>query len=376
MPKATTEISAPSSSSESSIEDGFVFKRRRHHYHHQHQHHNHSHTRTPKHPNISTSSVNHNNHYRCCDNHSHRGCRGHSTFATISKRSTMPSTTSDGVAGNRIQLCREHWRALKHLSAATNTSKDRIATPITARRPKNFAATVNQQQQQKQQFYCSCCSPFNNRQQTQQRFTEKARSHDPFESKATSIRHRCSASPVLTLETMQSECDLCRKQHRFRNDCPCDCVNEDDDVYGNEDDDDVDIEPSDADEEGFSSSRAVSDSSLTSSAVPMKDFSSSTMVSSYEFEHLNQQQATTDDNNVSTAATSGGLRGGAAPRSPNKPPPMATPKLTGDRRVCGGATEHRRRHVNFSSEFTRPPPPNLVKFGRAQQVGWLLLLLY
>ncbi|KAM7542191.1 hypothetical protein Aperf_G00000001772 [Anoplocephala perfoliata] len=323
--KSITDISARSSSSDVSFED-YKFNQRLQRR-----------TRTPTAP-----CNDHRERHRHCPHHGHRNCYFNRPFTSSSstpKRATLPNNSCDG-GGGHIQLCREHMRALEQLG----TSKEvHIDTPMIQRR-KQKKKTRKQKEP-----CCSYCSI-----QQNYSYAEKARSFDPYQQKSA-LRHRCSASPVYSVEPVETQCDLCRRQRRWGADfgrprCECDDLEGSGDIDGGSDEcDDVDLG-------GFSSSRAASDSSLASSAIPGVRDTASIMVSSYEFECQQQQQQ--QSHNMGSSFDSTG--GASSPRRcKNKPP---TPKIMDGRR---GSSNRLQSHTNLYEERQGTP----VKTGRPQNLS-------
>ncbi|KAL5963655.1 Tyrosine-protein phosphatase non-receptor type 14 [Taenia solium] len=326
--KSTTDISVKSSSSDISFED-YKFNQRL-------QRRN----RTPKLAN--TQCGGRHDHHQHCPHQSHRNChfgRPLVASSSTSKRSTLPSISCDG-SGGHIQLCWEHLRALEQLRAPKGVHID---TPVIQRRKQK------KRMRKQKEPCCSYCSV-----PPAHRYMEKARSFDPYQQKSP-LCHRCSASPVFSVEAMQSQCDLCRRQRRWRVDfgrprCGCDDIRGSGDNDGASDE--AEEEEEDDDEEEFSSSRAASDSSLASSALPGVRDTASIMVSSYEFECQQQQSHNATSSFDSTS-------GGATPRRcKNKPP---TPKFGEERR---GSSSWLQSHTNFYEDRCSAS----VKTGRATQI--------
>ena len=308
--KSTTDISVKSSSSDISVEDYKLSKR--------------------LHRRNRTSKLD-SNQQQCrelhdCHQHCHHRDRRNCHFerppavasASSSKRSTLPSISCDG-GGGHIQLCWEHLRALERLGAPKEVHID---TPMIQRRkPKKT--------RKEKELCCKHCSI-----PTVHRYAEKAKSFDPYQQKST-LRHRCSASPVFSVEPVESQCDLCRRRRRWRIDfgpkrCKCD----------DDEDSDLEAEEEDNEDDDFSTSRAVSDSSLASSALPGMRDTASIMVSSYEFEC--QQQS------YNAASSFDSSNGGLTPRRcKNKPP---TPKFIIEKR---GSSSRLQSHMN-SYEDKKP----------------------
>uniref|UniRef100_A0A5K3F6T0 protein-tyrosine-phosphatase n=2 Tax=Mesocestoides corti TaxID=53468 RepID=A0A5K3F6T0_MESCO len=316
-PKSTTDVSAKSSSSDISFED-FKFTQRLQ-------------RRNPK-SKLSTAQCEAScDRHHSCVHRGHHDCRCVNASAAPSKRSTLPSTSCDD-GGGHVQLCREHLRALEKLKAPKDVHVD---TPMIQRRKQKRKA-----QKHKQPCYSYCSH----------RFVGKAHSFDPYQQKSSSLRHRCSASPVFSVEGVESRCDLCRRQRRWRVDfgrrrCSCEGAGGSDDNGGASDEEEDE-------EDGFSSSRAASDSSLTSSLPAGIRDAASIMVSSYEFECQQQQH---QQSHTSFDSVSGGA---AFRRCRNKPP---TPKPAEDRR----GLPSRMQHVNFCDEKHKIT----AKTGRAMQIS-------
>lgn len=280
-------------------------------------------------------------HHQHCPHQGHRNChfgRPLVASSSTSKRSTLPSISCDG-SGGHIQLCWEHLRALEQLGASKGVHID---TPVIQRRKQK------KRMRKQKEPCCSYCSV-----PPAHRHAEKARSFDPYQQKYP-LCHRCSISPVFSVEAIESQCDLCRRQKRWQVDfgrprCGCD------DIRGSGDNDgasDEAEEEEDDDEEEFSSCRAASDSSLASSALPGVRDTASIMVSSYEFECQQQQS-----HNATSSFDS--ISGGATPRRcKNKPP---TPKFGEDRR---GSSSWLQSHINFYEDRCSAS----AKTGRAAQV--------
>lgn len=325
--KSATDISVKSSSSDISFEE-YRFNQRL-------QRRN----RMPKLDNAECGGR--YDHHQHCPHQSHRNChfgRPLVASSSISKRSTLPSISCDG-SGGHIQLCWEHLRALEQLGAPKGVHID---TPVIQRRKQKRT-------RKQKEPCCSHCSA-----QPAHRYVEKARSFDPYQQKSP-LRHRCSASPVFSVEAVESQCDLCRRQRRWRVDFGrprCGCG----DIRGSGDNNGASDEAEeDDDEEGFSSSRAASDSSLASSALPGVRDTTSIMVSSYEFECQQQQQ----QQSYNVASSFDSTTGGATPRRcKNKPP---TPKFGEDRR---GSSSWLQSHFNFYEDRCS----SSVKTGRATQM--------
>uniref|UniRef100_A0A0R3XAE3 SH2 domain-containing protein n=1 Tax=Hydatigena taeniaeformis TaxID=6205 RepID=A0A0R3XAE3_HYDTA len=327
--KSITDISVKSSSSDISFED-YKFNQRL-------QRRN----RTPK--LINTHCGGRHDHHQYCPHQSHRNCpfgRPLVTSLSTSKRSTLPSISCDGNGGH-IQLCWEHLRALEQLGAPKGV---RIDTPVIQRKKQK------KRMRKQKEPCCSYCSVL-----PAHRYAEKARSFDPCQQKSP-MRHRCSASPVFSVEAIQSQCDLCRRQRRRRVDfgrpsCGCDDIRVSADNDGASDE--AEEEEEEDEEEGFSSSRAASDSSLASSALPGVRDTASIMVSSYEFECQQQQSHNAVSSFDSTS-------GNATPRRcKNKPP---TSKLGEDRR---GSSSWLQSHISIYEDRCSPS----VKTGRATQIS-------
>lgn len=226
-------------------------------------------------------------------------------------------------------------RALEQLGASKEVHID---TPMIQRR-KQKKKTRKQKE--------PCCNYCSNQQNY--RYAEKARSFDPYQQKS-GLRHRCSASPVFSVEPVETQCDLCRRQRRWGTDfgrprCECDDLEGSGDIDGGSD------ECDDADLGEFSSSRAASDSSLASSPIPGVRDTASIMVSSYEFECQQQQQS---HNTGSSFDSTGG--GSSQRKRKNKPP---TPKFMDNRR---GSSNRLQSHTNLCEERQGTP----VKTGRTQ----------
>lgn len=213
-------------------------------------------------------------------------------------------------------------RALEQLGASKEVHID---TPMIQRR-KQKRKTRNVEKEP----CCTYCSI-----QQNHRYAEKARSFDPYKQKSA-LRYRCSASPVFNVEPAGTQCDLCRRQRQWRTEfgrprCGCDSSGDEDECSD------------EGDPGGFSSSRAVSDSSLASSALPGTRDTASIMVSSYEFECQQQQQ--TQQNSGPPFDSMGGGGGGPSLRKcKNKPP---TPKFMDERR---GSFSRLQPHINFYEE--------------------------
>ncbi|VDO04359.1 unnamed protein product, partial [Rodentolepis nana] len=306
--KSITDISARSSSSDVSYED-YKFNQRLQRI-----------TRTPT--TLCSDAYERHQH---CPHHGRRTCPFNRLGPSSStKRSTLPSNSCDG-GGGHVQLCWEHMRALEQLGASKEVHID---TPMIQRRKeKKKARNVEKES------CCSYCSIQQNR-----RYAEKARSFDPYKQKSA-LRHRCSASPVFSVEPAGTQCDLCRRQRRRRPEferprCGCDGSGEED-------------ECSDEGDLGGFSSRAVSDSSLASSALPGTRDTTSIMVSSYEFECQQQQQAQ-HNSGPSFDNMSGGGNGSSSRKYKNKPP-------ADERR---GSSNRLQPHVNFCEDRQSTPIRN------------------